>query len=98
MAAEKKATAKKAAKPAEAKATKAVKATKVRRPEAKKSVLGHIGEYFTGAWYELRQVRWPNRRATWSLTLAVIVFSAFFVLLIVLLDMAFKSLFELIIG
>ena len=33
-----------------------------------------IGGYFAGAWVELRQVRWPNRRATWSLTLAVILF------------------------
>lgn len=56
-----------------------------------------IGGYFKGAWVELRQVRWPTRRATWELTLAVILFSIFFVVIIVLLDLLFKYLFELII-
>lgn len=55
-----------------------------------------IGGYFKGAWFELRQVRWPNRRATWSLTGAVLIFTAFFVVLVVLLDILFKFLFELI--
>ncbi|MDB5176435.1 MAG: secE [Candidatus Saccharibacteria bacterium] len=57
-----------------------------------------VGNYFKGAWYELRQVRWPNRRATWSLTGAVLAYSAFFVILVLLLDAAFKYLFELILG
>ena len=60
--------------------------------------LSAIGGYFKGAWYELRQVRWPNRRATWSLTMAVIVFTAGFAVLILLLDALFKYLFELMIG
>ena len=50
--------------------------------------------YFKGAWYELKQVRWPNRRATWGLTGAVLIFSAFCVVLILLLDVLFKFLFE----
>ncbi|MBN9398047.1 preprotein translocase subunit SecE [Candidatus Saccharibacteria bacterium 47-87] len=66
--------------------------------EHKKSFLGGIGRYFKGAWVELRQVRWPNRRATWALTLAVILFSVFFGVLISLLDTLFKYLFELIIA
>lgn len=53
-----------------------------------------IGGYFSGAWYELRQVRWPNRRATWSLTFAVLVFTAFFSALILLLDYLFQILFK----
>lgn len=52
--------------------------------------------YFKGAWYELRQVRWPNRRATWSLTGAVLAFTAFFILMVMLLDAVFKFIFELI--
>lgn len=56
------------------------------------------GNYFRGAWYELRQVRWPNRRATWGLTAAVLGFTAFFVILILLLDALFKYLFQLILG
>ncbi len=81
----------------------AVKATKQpqekgddRHPALK--VLISIGGYFKGAWYELRQVRWPTRRATWGLTLAVLLFSAFFVFLILLLDLLFKYLFGLILG
>ena len=53
--------------------------------------------YFRGAWQELKQVRWPNRKATWSLTLAVILFTIFFVILILLLDAGFKYLFDFII-
>lgn len=57
-----------------------------------------LGEYFKGAWYELRQVRWPTRGATWSLTGAVLLFTVLLGVLIVLLDILFKYLFELIIG
>ena len=66
--------------------------------EQKRSFLGAIGDYFKGSWAELRQVRWPNRRTTWSLTLAVLVFTAFFVLLVTLLDYLFQMLFERILG
>lgn len=55
-----------------------------------------LGSYFKGAWFELRQVRWPNRKATWSLTGAVLLFTGFFVVLILLLDVFFKYIFELI--
>lgn len=55
-----------------------------------------IGGYFKGAWIELRLVRWPTRQATWGLTLAVILFSTFFVVVILLLDILFKYLFELV--
>jgi len=80
-----------------------VKAKKVKTPSdkparrSKNNVLRRIGAYFKGAWAELRLVRWPNRRATWQLTVAVILFSLFFLALIVLLDTLFKYLFELII-
>ena len=55
-----------------------------------------IGGYFKGAWTELRLVRWPTRRATWGLTFAVILFSVFFAVIILLLDILFKYLFEII--
>jgi len=60
-------------------------------------ILTGIGGYFKGSWIELKQVRWPNRKSTWSLTFAVILFSAFFILLIILLDTGFTELFKLII-
>ncbi|MCA9335127.1 preprotein translocase subunit SecE [Candidatus Saccharibacteria bacterium] len=55
-----------------------------------------FGGYFKGAWVELRQVRWPNRRATWGMTAAVLTYTAFFVIFVLLLDAGFKYLFELI--
>jgi preprotein translocase SecE subunit len=49
-----------------------------------------IGRYFRDSWRELRQVRWTNRRATWALTLAVIIFCLFFAALIMLFDWIFN--------
>ncbi len=88
------------AKKAEKPKTKAVKAPVVKKPKVKTGggPLRAFGGYFKGAWFELRQVRWPNRRATWSMTLAVLLYSAFFVVIILLLDAAFKYLFDLILG
>ena len=80
-------------------AIKAIKPTKSKLKTPSRGLLRPLvatGEYFKGAWYELLQVRWPDRRATWSLTAAVLIFSAFFTVLIVLLDALFKYLFELI--
>ncbi len=78
--------------------TKPAKASgkKLTTSETKRSwgILGRIGGYFKGAWVELRQVHWPTRSATWSLTGAVLLFAAFFVVLITLLDAGDKFIFE----
>jgi preprotein translocase SecE subunit len=50
--------------------------------------------YFEGAWRELKQVRWPDRAASWSLTLAVIVFSLIFAGIILGLDYVFNEFFR----
>lgn len=60
-------------------------------------ILTAIGGYLKGSWVELRLVRWPNRRSTWSMTVAVIAFTGAFITLIILLDIGFKELFKLII-
>jgi preprotein translocase SecE subunit len=91
--AEKEVTTKVAA-DAPAKKAKVKKVKKIRGGRALKAT----GGYFAGAWTELRQVRWPNHRATWGLTFAVLAYSAFFVVLVLLLDALFKYLFELILG
>ena len=78
------------------KATKTPKIAKEPSNGFTKALFG-IGRYFKGAWIELKQVRWPTRKATWGLTLAVILFSVFFVVLILLLDAFFKFIFELMI-
>lgn len=69
--------------------------TKSSRNIFMRAVSGFFG-YFKGAWFELRQVRWPNRRATWSMTGALLGFTAFFVVFILLIDLLFENLFKLI--
>jgi preprotein translocase SecE subunit len=53
-----------------------------------------FGGYAAGSWRELRQVFWPSRRATWGLTLAVVLFTLFFAIVILALDTAFQELFK----
>lgn len=52
--------------------------------------------YFKGALNELSQVHWPTRKETWALTLAVILFSVGFMILMILVDIGFKELFNII--
>lgn len=78
------------------KTTKKVKEVKEPTNWFTKALFG-TGRYFKGAWIELKQVRWPSRKATWGLTIAVILFSIFFVIIILLLDAFFKYIFELMI-
>jgi len=78
------------------KTTKKIKVSKEPTNWFTKALFG-IGRYFKGAWIELKQVRWPTRKATWGLTIAVILFSVFFVVIILLLDAFFKFIFELMI-
>lgn len=58
------------------------------------SVLAAPYRYVVNSWRELKQVRWPNRRASWGLTLAVILFTVFFSIIILVLDGAFQLLFK----
>ena len=58
----------------------------------------YLGRYLKEAWYELRQVRWPNRKTTWKMVLAVIVYTLIFVAFISLLDLFFSWLFNLILS
>lgn len=57
-----------------------------------------LWHYVRGAWQELRQVRWPNRKTTWKMVLAVIVYSLLFAVIISLLDILFSWLFNLILN
>jgi len=87
-------------KKADAKPLKAVAKTP-KAPKQKRGILKPFrvfGGYFKGAWQELKQVRWPTRGATWSLTLAVLLFTLFIGVIIVLLDLLFNYLFNLVIG
>ena len=55
-----------------------------------------LGRYLGDSWREIRKIRWPNRKATWKMVLAVLVYTALFVLIISLLDLFFTWLFNLI--
>lgn len=85
-------------KPAVAKKTAPTKAKPVADSDAKPFVLFRpifaTGRYFRDSWRELRQVRWTNRRSTWAMTLAVLLFSLFFVLFILLCDWIFNFVIE----
>lgn len=77
--------------------TKTVQAKSVANRRFKNPLKPILG-YVKGAWYELRQVRWPDRRSTWGMTGALIAFTLFFLVVIILLDVGFQKLFNLIIG
>ena len=57
-----------------------------------------FGRYLRDSWREIRQVRWPNRKATWKMLFAVIIYTALFVVIISLLDLLFGLIFKLILG
>lgn len=57
-----------------------------------------FGKYLKNSWLELRQVRWPGRKATWKLVLAVIVYTLIFVGFLTLLDVLFDLLFTKLLG
>lgn len=50
--------------------------------------------YIRNSWRELRRVSWPNRRQTFALVWAVIVFSIVFGLLIAAVDYGLDKLFK----
>lgn len=55
-----------------------------------------FGRYLRDSWREIHQVRWPNRKATWKMTLAVLVYVAIFVIFLTLLDVFFTFIFDLL--
>ncbi len=65
---------------------------------SRRNPLRAVRSYFVGAWRELKQVRWPDRRSTWAMTGALIAFTVVFVVVILLIDYGFSWLFKLIIG
>ena len=77
-------------------------ATKAKKEEKKVFILLRpivaLGRYLRDSWREIRQVRWPNRKATWKMVFAVLVYTAIFMLFITLLDLFFTWLFNLILG
>ena len=88
---------------AKVKATKKAEKKLVKTKKGKKTFILFrpfvaFGRYLRDSWRELRQVRWPNRKATWKMVLAVIVYTALFMAIIALLDLFFTWLFNIILG
>ena len=80
------------------KVTKPKKATVATEENAKLGFLKGFFAYFKGAWFELKQVRWPNRKATWGMTGALLVFTALFTGFILAADLLWENIFKLILG
>lgn len=53
-----------------------------------------LGRYIKDSWQELRQVRWPSRKATWKMTGAILVYTALLLAFIVALDTFFTFVFN----
>ena len=82
-------------KPAKGQKT-AAQAAAAKKPT--KNPFARLMRYFKGAWHELRQVRWPDRKNTWAMTGALLAFTVFFIIVILVLDFAFSELFKIILG
>ena len=54
--------------------------------------------YLRDSWREIRQVRWPSRKATWKLFFAILIYTLLFGAIIMLLDALFSWIFNLIVG
>lgn len=50
--------------------------------------------YIRNSWRELRQVTWPNRRETFRLTYAVIIFSTIFGVIVFGVDLVLDKIFK----
>ena len=74
------------------------KAYKAKQKEAKKEAKRKNPGYFRGSVQEIRQVRWPNRKETWKLTVSVIVYVAIFMVAFALLDAGLTFIFNQVIG
>ncbi len=70
---------------------KAVKGKKNRKSDEE------VG-YFRGAFREIRQVRWPDRKTTWKLTFTVIGYIIIFSLFLMLIDALFTFIFNKTLG
>ena len=57
-----------------------------------------LGKYIKNSWLELRQVRWPSRKATWKLVFTVFLYVFILMAVIALLDVFFTFVFNKLIG
>lgn len=76
--------------------------TKVKKSPKKPFILFRpfvaLGRYLAASWREIRQVRWPNRKATWKMVGAVLIYTAIFVIFIMVFDTLLTLLFNFILA
>ena len=53
-----------------------------------------IGRYIKESFQEVRQVRWPDRKSTWKMTLSVVLYVILVAAIIMLLDAFFTFIFS----
>ena len=90
--------AKKAAKATEVAKKKSTKRSAEKKPFILWRPLVYLGRYLRDSWREIRQVRWPNRKTTWQMVLAVVVYTVIFMIFISLLDLLFSWLAGILFG
>lgn len=57
-----------------------------------------IGTYIHDSWLEIRQVRWPSRKATWKMVGAIFVYCVIAIVIVMLLDALFNFIFSKLLG
>ncbi|MCL2038469.1 preprotein translocase subunit SecE [Candidatus Saccharibacteria bacterium] len=57
-----------------------------------------FGSYIAASFRELRLMRFPNRKAAWKMTFAVIIYALIFFIFISLLDAFWSAVFQRILG
>ncbi|MBQ6147245.1 preprotein translocase subunit SecE [Candidatus Saccharibacteria bacterium] len=77
---------------------KVEKKKKVKKPFVLFRPFVALGRYLKNSWLEMRQVRWPSRKSTWKMVLAVFVYTAIFGAFLLLLDVVFDLIFTKLIG
>ena len=58
------------------------------------AIIFSFPRYLRGAWGEIRQTTWPNRKETIRLTFAVFIFSTTFAVFVAVLDFALDKVFK----
>lgn len=56
--------------------------------------LSRLFRYVKASWGELRQVHWPSRKATWKMTVVVIIYTLLFMVFILAVDYLMTLLFN----
>jgi preprotein translocase SecE subunit len=79
-------------------AEKKAKAKETKKAEKKSDKKDKKVGYFRGSIQEIRQVRWPNRKETWKMTLSVIVYVVILATAIMLLDALLQLIFNKLLG